>query len=74
MRFNQSKIKKLSVEDSVKSIAANNDETNREKMKFVENSMDIFRTEFHEIQKVSETMKKSANQVNGDIVCLTNDK
>ena len=64
----------LSVEDSVKSIAANNDESNREQMKFIENSLESFRTEFNEIQKVTETMKKSANQANGDIVCLTNDK
>ena len=35
MRFNQSKIKKLSLEDSAKSIAAINDESNREKIKLI---------------------------------------
>ena len=64
----------LSVEDSVKSIAANVVESNREKIKFVENILEIFKTEFNAIQKVTERMKKSANQANGDIVCLTNDK
>ena len=49
----------LSVEDSGKSIATNNDESNKERIEIIiENSLEYFRFEINEIQKVSESNKE----------------
>ena len=63
----------LSIEDSGNLIAENIDESNKERIQFIKNSLESFRPELKEFHEVSETLKKSVEQVIGDMECLTNE-
>jgi chromosome segregation ATPase len=63
----------LSIEDSGNLIAENIDESNKERIQFIKNSLESFRHELKECHKVSETLKESVEHVIGDIECLTNE-